>query len=118
MCPNRARVGFAPASNPRPTGDGCGPIFRHLSKVNPAGPREQSWPHAIEEVLRMRRAALIACGVVVGLLTIPALALGDGSTLERLTDEKNADLAQQVAINSIWVLLCAILVMFMQAGFA
>jgi Amt family ammonium transporter len=55
---------------------------------------------------------------LLGLLLVPSLAFGDGDTLTRLTDEKNADLAQQVAINSIWVLVAGILVMFMQAGFA
>src|SRR5215210_7804551 len=55
---------------------------------------------------------------LLGLLLVPSLALGDGGTLTRLTDEKNADLAQQVAINSIWVLVAGILVMFMRAGFA
>jgi Amt family ammonium transporter len=64
------------------------------------------------------KIGLILSGALVGLLIIPALALADGDTLTRLTDEKNADLAQQVAINSIWVLIAAILVMFMQAGFA
>jgi ammonium transporter, Amt family len=55
---------------------------------------------------------------LLGLLLVPSLALADGFTLENLTNEKNADLAQQIAINSIWVLVAGILVMFMQAGFA
>ena len=42
----------------------------------------------------------------------------DGFTPVHLGNEKNADLAQQIAINSIWVLVAGILVMFMQAGFA
>ena len=49
---------------------------------------------------------------------MPAVALGDGFTPVHLGNEKNADLAQQIAINSIWVLVAGILVMFMQAGFA
>jgi ammonium transporter, Amt family len=57
----------------------------------------------------------IACA---GLLLVPTLAFGDNSTLGNLTDEKNAELAQTVAINSVWVMIAAILVMFMQAGFA
>jgi Amt family ammonium transporter len=52
------------------------------------------------------------------LLLVPSLALADGATLERLTDEKNANLAIQVGINTIWVMVAGILVMFMQAGFA
>jgi ammonium transporter, Amt family len=66
----------------------------------------------------MRRSLLVVGVAMLGLLVVPALAFGDGDTLTRLTDEKNADLAQQVAINSIWVLLAGVLVMFMQAGFA
>jgi ammonium transporter, Amt family len=66
----------------------------------------------------MRRSLLVAGLACVALLAVPALAFGDGGTLTRLTDEKNADLAQQVAINSIWVLVAGVLVMFMQAGFA
>ena len=57
----------------------------------------------------------VACA---GLLLVPAMAFGDGSSLRSLTDEKNAELAQTVAINSVWVMVAALLVMFMQAGFA
>ena len=48
-------------------------------------------------------------------LAAPAAALADGSTLELANDGKLPD---EVGINSIWVLVAGILVMFMQAGFA
>jgi Amt family ammonium transporter len=72
--------------------------------------------------LRLRGAGgiapLVVCAALVGLLCLPASALADGATLERLTDEKNANLAMQIGINGIWVMIAGILVMFMQAGFA
>jgi Amt family ammonium transporter len=64
------------------------------------------------------KLTLVLGAVLLGLLVMPGLAFGDGNTLERLTDEKNAAVAQQIGINSIWVLVAGILVMFMQAGFA
>ena len=64
------------------------------------------------------RIGLLAIAALVGLLAVPSAALADGATLERLTDEKNAQLAMQIGINAIWVLVAGILVMFMQAGFA
>jgi len=65
-----------------------------------------------------RRLGLVAALAGLALLLVPSLAFADGSTLERLTDEKNANLAMQVGINTIWVMVAGILVMFMQAGFA
>ena len=65
-----------------------------------------------------RRLGLVAALAGLTLLLVPSLALADGATLERLTDEKNANLAMQVGINTIWVMVAGILVMFMQAGFA
>jgi len=59
-----------------------------------------------------------ATGVVAGLLALlaaPAAALADGSTLQ---DAVAGKLPADVAINSVWVLVAGILVMFMQAGFA
>jgi ammonium transporter, Amt family len=64
------------------------------------------------------KLVLVLGAVLLGALAAPGLAFGDGNTLERLTDEKNAAVAEQIAINSIWVLVAGILVMFMQAGFA
>ena len=59
-----------------------------------------------------------ATGVGAGLLTtlaLPAAALADPAT----TDLANAGkLPMEVGINSMWVLVAGILVMFMQAGFA
>ena len=61
--------------------------------------------------------AATACMMLV-LFIVPPLAFGDGSTLESLTDKKNADLALAVGINGVWVIVAGVLVMFMQAGFA
>src|SRR3954469_17831370 len=59
-----------------------------------------------------------ATGVGAGLLAtlaVPAAALADGGTLEQAVAGK---MPADIAINSVWVLLAGILVMFMQAGFA
>ena len=59
-----------------------------------------------------------ATGVGAGLLTtlaVPAAALADGTTLDLANAGK---LPFEVGINSMWVLVAGILVMFMQAGFA
>src|SRR3954470_2534804 len=59
-----------------------------------------------------------ATGVGAGLLALlaaPAAALADGGTLQ---DAVAGKLPSDVAINSVWVLVAGILVMFMQAGFA
>src|SRR5215217_4300507 len=59
-----------------------------------------------------------ATGVGAGLLAtlaVPAAALADGRTLDLYNAGKLPD---AVGINSLWVLVAGILVMFMQAGFA
>src|SRR3954469_7435818 len=59
-----------------------------------------------------------ATGVAAGLLAtlaVPAAALADGKTLDLANAEK---LPIEVGLNSVWVLIAGILVMFMQAGFA
>src|SRR3954452_5606186 len=59
-----------------------------------------------------------ATGVGAGLLALlaaPAAALADGNTLQNVVD---GHFPTDVAINSVWVLVAGILVMFMQAGFA
>jgi ammonium transporter, Amt family len=59
-----------------------------------------------------------AAGMGAGLLTLAALpsaALADGDTLKAAVAGKLPD---AIGINSIWVLVAGILVMFMQAGFA
>ena len=58
----------------------------------------------------LRRAAVLG---VLGLIALPAAASAD--TLEAAG---NGVLKDSVAINTIWVILAACLVMFMQAGFA
>src|SRR6478752_4408271 len=70
----------------------------------------------------MRRSRW-ATGVGAGLLAtlaVPAAALADGNTLTNLTDVKQGatDQVLAIGINSVWVLVAGILVMFMQAGFA
>src|SRR3954449_9003956 len=66
---------------------------------------------------RMRRTRW-AAGLVTGLvaaLAVPAAAWADKGTQDNVTAGK---LPADVAINSVWVLVAGILVMFMQAGFA
>ena len=63
--------------------------------------------------MRRRTLSRGAALGVIGLLAVPGVAGAD--TLEAAT---NGVLADSVAINSLWVILAACLVMFMQAGFA
>src|SRR3954464_15375505 len=63
---------------------------------------------------RTRWAAGLGAGLLA-LLVVPGAALADGDTLKLAVDGKLPD---AVGINSIWVLVAGILVMFMQAGFA
>src|SRR3954465_1713776 len=59
-----------------------------------------------------------ATGVAAGLLAtlaVPAAALADGKTLDLANAGK---LPLETGLNSVWVLIAGILVMFMQAGFA
>jgi Amt family ammonium transporter len=65
--------------------------------------------------LRRTRWAGAGCAALLIALAAPAAALADGSTLQLANDGK---LSQAVGINSLWVLIAGILVMFMQAGFA
>jgi ammonium transporter, Amt family len=64
------------------------------------------------------KLGLIVGLVALGLLLVPSMAFGDNFTVNNLAADKNAELAQTVAINSVWVMFAALLVMFMQAGFA
>jgi Amt family ammonium transporter len=71
--------------------------------------------HSNEEERRMRNTRLrwgLLGGLAAG-LALPATASAD--TLEAAT---NGVLPQSVAINSIWVVVAALLVIWMQAGFA
>src|SRR5690349_25139131 len=52
---------------------------------------------------------------LLALLAVPAVAMADGMTQSLAADGK---LPIEVGINSIWVMVAADLVMFMQAGFA
>ena len=63
---------------------------------------------------RTRWAAGVGAGLLA-LLAVPAAALADGGTLDLANAGK---LPIEVGINSVWVLVAGILVMFMQAGFA
>src|ERR1700750_2203875 len=66
---------------------------------------------------RMRRTrwALRTVAGLLALLAVPGAAFADGGTLQ---DAVSGHLPSDVAINSVWVLVAGILVMFMQAGFA
>src|SRR5688572_2128863 len=64
------------------------------------------------------RSTRWAAGLGAGLLALlvaPGAALADGKTLDAFNAGK---LPIEVGINSVWVLVAGILVMFMQAGFA
>jgi Amt family ammonium transporter len=63
---------------------------------------------------RTRWAAGLGAGLLA-LLVVPGLAHADGGTLDLANGGK---LPIEVGINSVWVLVAGILVMFMQAGFA
>jgi ammonium transporter, Amt family len=65
--------------------------------------------------MRRTRLAVAALGALLAVLVVPAAAFADGSTLQLFNENK---LPPAVGINSIWVLVAGILVMFMQAGFA
>src|SRR3954453_23221519 len=61
------------------------------------------------------RLALVALGALAAALVVPAAAFADGATLDTFEQGK---LPLEVGLNSLWVLVAGILVMFMQAGFA
>lgn len=61
------------------------------------------------------RWAAGAGAALLALAVTPAAALADGDTLKAAVD---GGLPQAIGINSVWVLVAGILVMFMQAGFA
>ena len=63
---------------------------------------------------RTRWATGMGAGLLA-LLAVPAVAMADGKTLDMFNA---GTLPEQVGINSVWVLVAGILVMFMQAGFA
>jgi Amt family ammonium transporter len=63
---------------------------------------------------RTRWAVGLGTGLLA-LMAVPAAALADGSTLDLAN---NGKLPIEVGLNSVWVLVAGILVMFMQAGFA
>jgi Amt family ammonium transporter len=65
--------------------------------------------------MRRTRWAGAGCAALLVALAAPAAALADGDTLKLANAGKLPD---AVGINSIWVLVAGILVMFMQAGFA
>src|ERR687887_1667457 len=65
--------------------------------------------------MRRSRLMLAALGALAAVLLVPAAAFADGDTLDLAN---KGDLAQTVGINTIWVLVAGVLVMFMQAGFA
>src|SRR3954452_12726359 len=91
-------------------------ILRHRSNDHRPGPPDTP-PRSLttEEVVVLQRSWL-ARGFLLGLLAllvIPAVASAD-----TLDAAENGALPQSVAINSLWVILAGMLVMFMQAGFA
>jgi ammonium transporter, Amt family len=65
--------------------------------------------------MRRTRWAAGTVAALLGLLAAPGAAFADGHDLKAAIAGK---LPQAIGINSIWVLVAGILVMFMQAGFA
>ena len=65
--------------------------------------------------MRRTRWAAGAGAGLLALMVLPTAALADGHTLDLANDGK---LPLEVGLNSVWVLVAGILVMFMQAGFA
>jgi Amt family ammonium transporter len=65
--------------------------------------------------MRRTRWAAGLGAALLALLVVPGVALADGKTLDLFNEGKLPD---AVGINSVWVLVAGILVMFMQAGFA
>jgi ammonium transporter, Amt family len=65
--------------------------------------------------MRRTRWAAGAGAGLLALMALPTAALADGKTLQLANDGK---LPLEVGLNSVWVLVAGILVMFMQAGFA
>ena len=63
--------------------------------------------------ISVARGATAGLGAVALLLALPAAASAD--TLKAF---QNGVLPQSVAINTLWVIVAGVLVMFMQAGFA
>src|SRR3954466_9622801 len=64
---------------------------------------------------RRRLSPALTLGLVV-VLAMPSLALADGSTQQVAESKGGLDIA--LGLNSVWVIVAAVLVMFMQAGFA
>src|SRR3954447_22304624 len=100
----------------RPEGETAPAMFRPVSK-DPRAPPADTPPRSLstEEVVVLRRSWLVR-GSLLGLvaaLVIPAVASAD-----TLDAAEAGNLPDSVAINSLWVVLAGILVMFMQAGFA
>src|SRR3954454_8966535 len=65
--------------------------------------------------MRRTRWAAGLGAALLALLVVPGAALADGGTLNLANDGK---LPFETGLNSVWVLVAGILVMFMQAGFA
>src|SRR3954447_17253709 len=100
----------------RPEGETAPAMFRPVSK-DPRPLPADTPPRSLstEEVVVLRRSWLVR-GSLLGLvaaLVMPAVASAD--TLDAAQAGKLPD---SVAINSLWVIVAGVLVMFMQAGFA
>jgi Amt family ammonium transporter len=67
----------------------------------------------------MHKGMRVARGATAGLVTIALLlALPAAASADTLKAFQNGVLPQTVAINTLWVIVAGVLVMFMQAGFA
>src|SRR5262249_2263178 len=113
--PDAAVCGQEPHPH-RPDGESARANLRHRAKEGTRPPPDHDdVPLRGGCWMRRTRLAVAALGALLAALVVPAAALAGGSTLELFNQNKLPD---ATAINSIWVLVAGILVMFMQAGFA
>ena len=98
----------------RPDGESPTGNLRHRDK-DPSPSRNDHVELMVSDRggLMRRRTGAALLGAALACVALPAAAFAD--TLDAAS---SGNLADSVAINSIWVVVAAILVMFMQAGFA
>ena len=64
----------------------------------------------------LRVGAPLFAGALLALVALPGVSLADAPALEQATSDEG--LPESVHVNTMWVLVAAFLVLFMQAGFA
>src|SRR6266498_1159530 len=106
----RARVGVPSTGGRKRAAD-----LSTCGQWNAPEPRPH-WAHVSNRGGRMRKKVWVplALGLLL-LLLLPATSLANANDLKAAIDGKLED---SVGINSTWVIVAGVLVMFMQAGFA